>query len=473
MTTDLLSLDRKLALAVRGLDGWRAEIAVDERRDGDDPLTGFTELAARTTIDNVLKSGLDPVSTTPALLLSTGEHRTAPLTALEDPLATLRADLASWCTHLYLARVLREATAARAAAMRDEQDASEYGRPASLRAMLRSLARPKQAGGVPEPRAAIAIADLAPQMLDGIIDEEGRRRELGDPLGPIAQCCVRTEPSIVEAARTFLRETEDEAREQVEHGARAAGRKAKGLTWVDVLAIRRAADVSEGWPAALSGRWLAELSRGTELLAGLKVDVKVDAARLTPRASHAGLFLAPPTGAWTFAHALYALGASLHLFGRDPKLPFASHTRPHDPRPYVIGEAFMALVCGEPFHARARGVSKAKADIAARRLSGTRLLERRQLAMRVLLAPELGKSRRAFVESFAGMADDVIGGETPRELAALLGAPGPLGPAEDVARFSAIEQGEALARSLTEQFDSDWWRNPKAAVALRDRCARG
>ena len=458
---------------MRALAGWHAEIAVDERRDDDDPLTGFTELAARTTIDNILKSGLDPVSMTPVLLLSTGEHRTTTETAFADPLATLRADLAAWCTHLYLARVLREATSARAAAMRDEHDADEYGRPASMRAMLRSLARPKQAGGVPEPRAAIAICDLAPLMLDGILDEEGRRRELGDPLGPIAQCCVRTEPAMVEAARTFLRDTEDEAREHVEHGARAAGRKTKNLTWVDLFAIRRAADVSEGWPATLSGRWLAELSRGTELLAGLTVDVQVDAARLTPRASHAGLFLAPPTGAWTFAHALYALGGALHIFGRDTKQPFASHTRAHDPRPYILGEAFGALACAEAFHTRARGVGKPKAQLAARRLSGTRLLERRQLAMRVLLAPELGKNRRAFVESFAGMADDVIGGETPRELAALLGAPGPLGPAEDVARFSAIEQGEALARSLTEQFDSDWWRNPKAALAIRDRCARG
>lgn len=179
--------------------------------------------------------------------------------------------------------------------------------------------------------------------------------------------------------------------------------------------MRRAADVSEGWPAALSGRWLAELARGTELLAGLKVDVKVDAGGWsTPRASYSGLYLAPPTGAWTFAHALHALGGALHLFGRDDKRPFAPHS-PHDQRRYVMGEAFMALVSTEAFHARARGVSKAKAQHAARRLASTRLLERRQLALRVVLAPELARGRRAFVEAF-GARGGRAAREAPREL---------------------------------------------------------
>lgn len=473
MSTDLLSLDRKLALAARALDGWRAEIAVDGRRDDDDPLVGFAELTSRSLIDSIEKSGLDLVSAVPPLLLSTGLHETTKPAPFADPLAELRGPLASWCTHLHLARVIREATAVRAAAMRDEREADSYGREASLRAMLRSLCRPKQAGGVPEGKAAVAITDLAPGLLDGIVDEEIRRRELGDPIGPLARCCVHTDPEVVAAAQAYLRDTADEAREQWGHGAKSAGRPLVNASWVDAFAVRRAADVSEGWPAALSGRWLAELARGTELLAGLKVDVKVDAGRSTPRASHSGLYLVPPTGAWTFAHALHALGGALHLHGRDDKRPFAPHSPPHDLRRYVMGEAFMALASTEAFHARARGVSKAKAQHAARRLALTRLLERRQLALRVVLAPELARGRRAFVEAFAGLAEDALLGEAPRELASLLGAPGPLGPAEDAARFRAIGPGEALFQSLTERFDSDWWRNPKAAAAIRDRCAVG
>lgn len=474
MSTDLLSLDKKLALAARALDGWRAEIAVDARRDQDDPLAGFADLASRSLIDAIERSGLDVVSATPPLLLPTGVAAApAGVEGLADPLASLRDGLARWCTHLHLARVLREATAYRASAFREEREAEAYGRPASLRAMLRSLARPKQAGGVPEPKAALAIVDLAPGVLDGIVDEEIRRRELGDPIGPRAACCVRPDPAVVEAARAFLADSADEARELYGHGAKAAGRAVKNPSWVDVFAVRRAADVAEGWPAALSGRWLAELSRGTELLAGLKVDVKVDAGRLTPRASFAGLHLAPPTGAWTFVHALAALGETLHLHGRDEKVPFASHAPPHDLRRHVLGEAFRALGSTEAFHARARGVSKTKAQHSARRLALTRLLERRQLALRVVLAPELARGRRAFLEAFDALAEDALLGEAPRELAALLGAPGPLGPAEDQARFAAFAPGEALAASLTETFDSDWWRNPKAAAAIRDRCARG
>ena len=124
MSTDLLTLDRKLALAARALDGWRAEIAVDGRRDDDDPLVGFAELTSRSLIDSIEKSGFDLVSTVPPLLLSTGLHEATKEAPFADPLAELRGPLASWCTHLHLARLIREATAVRAAAMRDERSHS-------------------------------------------------------------------------------------------------------------------------------------------------------------------------------------------------------------------------------------------------------------------------------------------------------------------------------------------------------------
>ena len=37
-TTNLLTLDRQLALGAKALDTWRRELAVDDRRDKDDPL---------------------------------------------------------------------------------------------------------------------------------------------------------------------------------------------------------------------------------------------------------------------------------------------------------------------------------------------------------------------------------------------------------------------------------------------------
>jgi hypothetical protein len=79
---------------------------------------------------------------------------------------------------------------------------------------------------------------------------------------------------------------------------------------------------------------------------------------------------------------------------------------------------------------------------------------------------------RAFKDAFAELGPRALVGNVPIELATFLGAPGPLGPAEDVARFAAIEKGEALASELTERFDHDWWRNPKAAEWIRDHCAR-
>lgn len=471
MTTDLLTLDRKLALAAKALDSWRGELAIDDRRDGDDPLAGFAELASKSTIDAIARSGLAPISTAPTFLLAEGEV-VKPTAAVEgDPLVELRSALVSWCTHLNIARGLAEATAARAALARDEREAEAYGRDASLRAMLRALARPRQAGGIPEPRAAAAIEDLSPQLLDGVVDEETRRREACEILGAHAKCCLSPDVEAAQLAEAYLAATDDEAKEGLALGMRSSQRTSKNPTWVDVLAVRRAADVAEGWPATLGGRWFAELARGTELLSGLDVDVRVDAGRLAPRADHAGLHLAPPTGAWTFARALQALGAALRIHGRDSKSPFGTHTLPHDRRPAVLGEAFYALPTTVIFHARARGVAKAKAELAARRLTTTRLLERRHLALRVRLAPELAKNRRTFVEAFEALAPRVLG-ETPKELAAFLGAPGPTGPADDAAKFRALTEGDALAKRMVDSFDDDWWRNPKAAAWLRDRCAR-
>ena len=57
-------------------------------------------------------------------------------------------------------------------------------------------------------------------------------------------------------------------------------------------------------------------------------------------------------------------------------------------------------------------------------------------------------------------------------LAALLGAPGPTGPTDDAARFKSFAEGDTLGKRLTEMFDVDWWRNPKAASFVRERCAR-
>jgi hypothetical protein len=473
-TTDLLTLDRKAALAARAIDGWRAELAIDDRRDRDDPLVGYLELASRATLESIGKSGLDPVSTVPALLLPTGEVSSEPtLTGGgDDPLAALRDGLTRWCAHFHLWRAIRELTALRAAAFRDPRESDAYGREIGMRAMLRALARPKQAGGVPEPRAAATLEDLAPGALDAVADEESARRETAEGVGPSLDCCKRPDKTVAAAAAKWLADSEDEAREHLAFGLRQSGRAAKNPTWVDVLAVRRAADLGDGWPSALSGRWFAELARGTELLAGLSIDVKVDAARLTPRTDQAALRLAPPTGAWSFGHALFALGVALRVHGREAKAPFSTHAPPHDRRPWVMGEAFARLIETPAFHARARGVSAQKAEASARRLAGTRLLERRQLALRVALAPELARNRRVFAEAFEDLAPRALLGETPKELAALLGAPGPTGPADDAGRWLAHDEGVTMHAALVERFDSDWWRNPKAAQWIRGACAR-
>lgn len=469
-TTNLLTLDRQLALAGRALDTWRSELAVDERRDKDDPLAAWPDLSSRPTIDAIARSGVSSVNTTPTFLMPDGEV-IREVEIAHDPLAEIRAGMITWCAHLHIARSIRDATVHRASLARDELESESYGRNTSFRAMLRALARPRQAGGVPEPRAAAALEDLSQQLLDGIIEEENRRREAAEMLGERGKCCHDPDQEAAALAEKFIRDTDDEAAEGVALGLRSSQRTAKSPTWVDLFAVRRAAEIAEGWPSALSARWFAELARGTELLSGFEVSVRVDAGRLSPRADQAAIHLAPPTGAWTFARALHALGAGLRIHGRDTKVPFAGHAPPHDRRPLVLGEAFLALASTPIFHARARGVAKPKADLSARRLATTRLLERRHTALRVRLAPELMKNRRVFAQAFEDLAPRVLG-DVPKSLASFLGGPGPTGPADDVARFRSFADGDALGKKLVDTFDADWWRNPKAASFIRDRCSR-
>ncbi len=470
--TDLVTIDRQTMLAARALASWRAELVLDDSRDDDDPLAAFGELVSKTMLKAIAGATLAPLSTTPALLLSSGEQSGATLVGSIDPFAELRPALEHWCAHFLLAQGLRELTVARVQSTRDERDCESYGKPATLRGMMRSLARPKQAGGVPEPRAAAAIESLAPGLLEPLVEEELRRRELAEELGPVAACCLRIDDDAVAIADRFLADTADEAEDLLKFGLRCCGRETRTPTWVDALAVRRAADSAEGWPGTLTPRWFAELARGTALFEGLKIDARVDAGRLGPRADESALRLTPPTGAWTFARALHAVGVELRLVGRDPRVPFSVHHQPHDVRALAFGEAFAQLVTTPAFHSRARGLAHSKAELAARRLGTTRLLERRHLALRVALAPDLHRGRRRFVEAFADRAGAAIGGETPRELASLLGGPGVLGPAEDAARVRSFAAGDALAQELREKFDVDWWRNPKAASWIRERCAR-
>jgi hypothetical protein len=220
----------------------------------------------------------------------------------------------------------------------------------------------------------------------------------------------------------------------------------------------------------LTGRWFSELFRGTELLAGVPIEIRIDAARTAPWADTAGLHLTPATGAWSFARALQALGASLRLFLRSADTPFVAHTRPHDVAPLVLGEVFAALPLEPAFHARARRQTAQKAQSSALRMRIARLLHRRHLALRIVVGATVGKAKNAFVDCFAQWAPSALGVDVPSSLAAVICAPSWGGYADDIARFSAFEPGDALAKAVVEQFDVDWWRNPKSTDFVRDWC---
>ncbi|WP_437577491.1 hypothetical protein [Sorangium sp. So ce887] len=453
MDIDMIRLDQDVARAARA---WRTALgdltrrgpappaadkdspsAAEARARLENPLAPFRRVSARTTY-------LELTGKTPGLGAELGLASPAS-PAAPDPLG-LAAPLADWVCLLTLERVIwadrvRLAAAWHAASL--TIDLPEPARVSPHEARLRLLADPTDAGRQTFAdvlaRGSGAVADAARVLVER--RHEAARLLAEDGLRAIEIPCDPPGAALG-AAEALLHRTEPTLQPEP--------------TWYGALGRAVGRDAASGWPARLSPRWIEDLFRPTKLTEGLAID-------LGP--------LPRPLGAASFARALARFGAALALAsGRGP---FALAHAPFDLRRARRAALFGGLVADPIFCARALGLGQGRALDQARATARSLLLSLRLDAATVALVFRSGQDGDGHVllraardrrDRFEEATARAIGAPIPGALAGVV-------PALDPGAATRLA-GALLAardrRDLIERFDEDWFRNPRAAEALRD-----
>jgi hypothetical protein len=223
-------------------------------------------------------------------------------------------------------------------------------------------------------------------------------------------------------------------------------------SWDEAFASSLARSASAGWPAHLSPRWIEGLFHATGLTAGLRPAL--------PR-------LPAALGATSFARALSAFGAALADADGPPSAPFSLARPPFDLRRARRAALFGSLVADPVFCFRALGLGRDRALDQARTVAKALLVGLRVDAARVLLRGSLllpERDRGHLLEETTAAA---LGAPIPPPLAGVI----PALRAEDPVTFAGTLLAALDRRALIGRFDEDWFRNPRAAEALREEDA--
>jgi hypothetical protein len=297
--------------------------------------------------------------------------------------------------------------------------------------------------------------------------EPGRRRAWGCALtqgaGAVGDAARRRAERRIEAARLL----DAEQMEQIELPAEPASAVADAAEallartepmiepaddFTDAVARALARDASQGWPARLSVRWLADAFRGTGLTDGLSPDVGA---------------LPAPLGASSFARALGAFGAALAEADVPRSASFVLFRSPVDLRTGRRAALFAALAADPAFARRVLGLGPAVAREQQRRLARAMLATVRLDAARVLLRGVLVEPLAEQAARAEGTTERALGAAVPGALAGVLPQLG----ASDAGSFIGLLLSAADRRRLVDDFDDDWFANPRAARALREEHA--
>jgi hypothetical protein len=223
-------------------------------------------------------------------------------------------------------------------------------------------------------------------------------------------------------------------------------------SFTDALHAALGRKAAEGWPAKLGTRWLADLFRTTGLTDGLSPEVGPLPAVL---------------GATSFARALGAFGGALADADRPRVAPFVMSRAPVDLRRARRASLFAGLAAEPAFARHALGLGGAAAREQAQHVGRALLLGSRLDAARVLLRGVLLEPVRERESRAEAITERALGAAIPGSLAGVL----PLLRPGDAGRFAGLLLAAGDRSRLYQAFDEDWFRNPRAAGALREEHA--
>jgi hypothetical protein len=209
-----------------------------------------------------------------------------------------------------------------------------------------------------------------------------------------------------------------------------------------------APEAADGWPRQLSLRSLNDLLGAKDWLSGLAIDPGELPVALSASSFLRGLLrlgaafceaLAPPSQPYCLAHDAFGLARAEH------------------------GALFAGIALTPSFLRRSLNLGKDRALVHARALAQSALLHSRMLAVRVLTARAALEGPSSLSESFSEHATRALGFELPDTAAGLVFRPR-LGDAQ---RFFGVMLAAERARRLAEEYDEDWFRNPRAIERVR------
>lgn len=216
----------------------------------------------------------------------------------------------------------------------------------------------------------------------------------------------------------------------------------------DIFERALAPEAADGWPRQLSLRNLNDMLGSSDWLSGL---------RLEPGE------LPAPISAASFVRGWLRLGAAWFEALAPASQPFSIA---HDPFGLACkqhGALFASLATSPSFLRRQLGLGKERALGHARALSRSALLFARSLALRVLTAEPALAGSGALREAFSEHATKALGFEPPPRAAGILYRPR-LGDAQ---RLAGTLLAASQASQLVDEYDEDWYRNPRAIEQLR------
>ena len=208
-----------------------------------------------------------------------------------------------------------------------------------------------------------------------------------------------------------------------------------------------ARDVPGIWPSRAHARWLFEQFQSTPLLEGLVLDLGP-----TP----------PPLGAASFARSLARFGAAYARAAAPARAPFVLTHDADDAHPLRRGALFASLVADASFLQKKLAFSREEAKKVGRALAKTLLADARLAATRTLV--DLAMATPSGIRE---LVEDAVRVRVAEGLGCVLPRARSRAPERLLASFLAHADRE----DLCSVHDEDWFLNPRALFALRDRDA--
>lgn len=212
-------------------------------------------------------------------------------------------------------------------------------------------------------------------------------------------------------------------------------------------------DASRGWPAHVSTTTVQDLLGPREWLEGLNLPKRA---------------LPKPIAATSFARALGQLGSALLGASAPTREPYVVAHDPYGLYRHATGALLARLTTSPIWQARELGLSSSDAREQARVMLLSELIALRVSALKVSIAERARRSTAHLDHDFAELSERCLGFCLPLGLAGIL----PRIRVNDGQRLIGLCLAVGWSRKLVAQFDTDWFRNPQAILAIRDTLNR-